>query len=374
MDNSFEKEVFEINKKFASKKEIKNTLEGCLDDITKVRLGDLATLYDISGRSKMNKEEMIQELLRNILNKDVFNENIESLTEQELSLMEKLVKSSSENTSDMLFREYFNLYRFGIVFTYYKNNEVCMVVPNEIKELFNGLDLNSLKSEKQRFEIIEKYITVFSNVYGIFEKAFLIECFNEENDDKLTLEELNGALINYKKFNGTIEFEDNRVFNECIFEYEDGVEALEDARKNKEYLKMDRQMIEHYSNTDNLYNSEAHIRLEEFLVKLCQSEDVGAEVFFNICFDLRNDGADPESVAEELIARGITIKNKQPIKELMKLMLHVSNNTRKWANKGYTPTEMMELSMEKLKKKALVGRNDPCPCGSGKKYKKCCGN
>jgi len=21
-----------------------------------------------------------------------------------------------------------------------------------------------------------------------------------------------------------------------------------------------------------------------------------------------------------------------------------------------------------------VGRNDPCPCGSGKKYKNCCGN
>ena len=24
-------------------------------------------------------------------------------------------------------------------------------------------------------------------------------------------------------------------------------------------------------------------------------------------------------------------------------------------------------------KKAEVGRNDPCPCGSGKKYKQCCG-
>lgn len=23
--------------------------------------------------------------------------------------------------------------------------------------------------------------------------------------------------------------------------------------------------------------------------------------------------------------------------------------------------------------KASVGRNDPCPCGSGRKYKKCCG-
>jgi preprotein translocase subunit SecA len=26
-----------------------------------------------------------------------------------------------------------------------------------------------------------------------------------------------------------------------------------------------------------------------------------------------------------------------------------------------------------VSKKPKVGRNDPCPCGSGKKYKKCCG-
>ena len=25
------------------------------------------------------------------------------------------------------------------------------------------------------------------------------------------------------------------------------------------------------------------------------------------------------------------------------------------------------------RKGAKIGRNDPCPCGSGKKYKKCCG-
>jgi len=24
-------------------------------------------------------------------------------------------------------------------------------------------------------------------------------------------------------------------------------------------------------------------------------------------------------------------------------------------------------------KSKKIGRNDPCPCGSGKKYKKCCG-
>jgi len=35
-----------------------------------------------------------------------------------------------------------------------------------------------------------------------------------------------------------------------------------------------------------------------------------------------------------------------------------------------------DLSKEKPKPKRTgpkVGRNDPCPCGSGKKYKNCCG-
>ncbi len=29
--------------------------------------------------------------------------------------------------------------------------------------------------------------------------------------------------------------------------------------------------------------------------------------------------------------------------------------------------------VETIRKEAVPGRNDPCPCGSGKKYKKCCG-
>ena len=31
------------------------------------------------------------------------------------------------------------------------------------------------------------------------------------------------------------------------------------------------------------------------------------------------------------------------------------------------------VKKQPVKKAQKVGRNDPCPCGSGKKYKKCCG-
>ena len=44
----------------------------------------------------------------------------------------------------------------------------------------------------------------------------------------------------------------------------------------------------------------------------------------------------------------------------------------------FTKEERDELTKEYKRSKTVVnevkvGRNDPCPCGSGKKYKKCCG-
>ena len=32
-----------------------------------------------------------------------------------------------------------------------------------------------------------------------------------------------------------------------------------------------------------------------------------------------------------------------------------------------------EIKKASVKTENKVGRNDPCPCGSGKKYKQCCG-
>ena len=44
----------------------------------------------------------------------------------------------------------------------------------------------------------------------------------------------------------------------------------------------------------------------------------------------------------------------------------------------FTPERKKELYREQkqsgtIRKEKKIGRNDPCPCGSGKKYKKCCG-
>jgi uncharacterized protein YecA (UPF0149 family) len=52
-------------------------------------------------------------------------------------------------------------------------------------------------------------------------------------------------------------------------------------------------------------------------------------------------------------------------------------NLPQW-NDIYTEEERKRLYKEQkesttIRKEKKIGRNDPCPCGSGKKYKKCCG-
>lgn len=93
----------------------------------------------------------------------------------------------------------------------------------------------------------------------------------------------------------------------------------------------------------------------------------------------------------------ISFKSEKQVSEVMELVMKLANNTRLWENNGHTPNEIFE-KMEKpnlrpLPKERLpcfmnfedmdsankkigpkkVGRNEPCPCDSGKKYKKCCG-
>jgi preprotein translocase subunit SecA len=52
------------------------------------------------------------------------------------------------------------------------------------------------------------------------------------------------------------------------------------------------------------------------------------------------------------------------------------------ANLGFAAAEESDIQrasrersqkQQPLRVEQKVGRNDPCPCGSGKKYKKCCG-
>ena len=49
------------------------------------------------------------------------------------------------------------------------------------------------------------------------------------------------------------------------------------------------------------------------------------------------------------------------------------NQQRMAAAKANHGDDFQENVKQPVKNGEKIGRNDPCPCGSGKKYKNCCG-
>ncbi|MBW9256183.1 MAG: YchJ family protein [Candidatus Thiodiazotropha sp. (ex. Lucinisca nassula)] len=76
-------------------------------------------------------------------------------------------------------------------------------------------------------------------------------------------------------------------------------------------------------------------------------------------------GADDEQGSVEFIA---TYKEQGMIRPHHE----ISRFSKQDGNWYFVDGELVAPQTE-VRKQPKVGRNDPCPCGSGKKYKKCCG-
>ena len=94
----------------------------------------------------------------------------------------------------------------------------------------------------------------------------------------------------------------------------------------------------------------------------------------------------------EAILADFPSKHRKLTDEVVGLYSNYQNSLPRWDLKGHSPTEAFEMGINLPKEKEYkpesfiesndipfvnaspkIGRNEPCPCGSGKKYKNCCG-
>jgi len=90
---------------------------------------------------------------------------------------------------------------------------------------------------------------------------------------------------------------------------------------------------------------------------------------------------DLNKISPEILAQAKTPKMRKTIIDVYRKMLkdgvdvNKDREVKKWLKKHPQALQGGEdQKIETFKRtEAKIGRNDPCSCGSGKKYKKCCG-
>ena len=177
------------------------------------------------------------------------------------------------------------------------------------------------------------------------ELSELIESVNELLKSKIKLEEIESKSIDDIK---------DFVYNKLSTEYENKIKDIP-SHIHREFERaislrvIDMHWMEHI-NTMEILREGIHLRGygQEDPLRAYTTE--GYELFDNLL-----DTIDKETV---------TFLMKAEVRQ---------NTERKEVVKGQAADDESKIKKQTPKKSQKIGRNEPCPCGSGKKYKNCCG-
>ncbi|PZE19326.1 YecA family protein [Paenibacillus xerothermodurans] len=381
----FAKRLDELNVGHAIKGEVLTKLKDILPVLTKARLSFLAANYQLPGRSKMKKLELADALYQHLTDVNVLRNAILLAESEEWEIVHRLLKAPYVQDNTIFPGMYLFLMDKGLVYSFYKEANLFILIPEEIKEAYGKLPLKAFREERDRLQLILQYINASANLYGICPLAKVIEIFNIQNERPLTEAELYGAYTKITSRARTWYFERGNVINDYFgYEAEDEMELLLEQVKDKPYYIPDKQELLKYADSGYFEKTPQLNRLQEYVSQhLCKDETLVDDLVDDIQLACSMEDS-LDAIIYEFQRRSISFTKREQLQAILPLIMDVYNHTRIWSNRGHTPAELGSgFSQSKNKNNVIylgqqavsskVGRNDPCPCGSGKKYKKCCG-
>ena len=305
-------------------------LKSCLELLNKDALNKLYKRYNVTTIA-----ELVPLIMNNFSEYTFdFNEELDNISLLlKNDIIEELVRSYEIES--------------GYYFIY--NNKVLL--PDEIRnELVMACNMN----EAINYDYISEYILI----NGMIKRSKLQEILKEYHNIKCTLNELD-RLVSDREFwiNGDYyqidddytEFETNLILsNKDNIPYK----ILNPTDYNPHYLVSD------------IADEVRQVLFKTDIDEFDRRRFIGS---FMLLLHLNMFNKDK---FWELMRINNSIIKKEYYNEIVNIANKYKNIIPLWNYNGFSKNEIIGSKTKKEK----VGRNDPCPCGSGKKYKKCCGS
>ncbi|GMK42389.1 zinc chelation protein SecC [Paenibacillus sp. CCS19] len=369
-------ELEKLNIKHAIKGEVTTELRNILLKLTKERLSELASSYNVPGRSKMNKSELADALMERIADGNEVSIAFQVARPNDWELATRLLQVPYLHDDGIVPGQYVSLMNRGMLFSFYSDEKLTYLIPSEIQEAYRQLPFSEFMDSRDRCQLVSQYIDACVNLYGVCSIGTVYEIYlaQHTSDESMTPEEFAGSAKLLMSDQQTWFFEDGKFISEGV-DGEEELESLLNGFESKPHYIPDKELFLKYA--DNLYY-EWTPQLEGLKSYLLKSFPKHKALMDDLVDDIQLVCSMDEPLDEviyELERRELEFNTEAQFEQFIKLVIEVKNNTRLWANQGYTPNEFSQLFGERKPSSASavkVGRNDPCPCGSGKKYKKCC--
>lgn len=244
--------------------------------------------------------------------------------------------------------------------------------------------------------LLQDYIVALTNLYGVVHKRKVVEIYNQQNNKKMDVETID-TIMNESAEELRIQFvyiEEDYFVHEAVMIF-DELDAELEKRQGKPYYVPAKSELMNYLDEPYFEKTKQYKELLRYMTKyICNGDK---EKAVGICRDITgmiHAESSLQIIMAELDSLGVEIADEDQLNNVIQLIINHSNHARIWSNNGYTPNELAAyqphylqssqhnfpvdqgnqpaFSLVRNERQERVGRNESCPCGSGKKYKKCC--
>ncbi len=368
---------------------MKQKLEQFLMNLQKSDMEYNASVFGEKIPMSWNKEKMSKRL------SEIYEQNIEQflpilsmyvlLFIQEIhkrKLNGKLHAYASDEDNNLLVNELCDqLEPWGLI----GFNAGMITIPDMLFDLVNR-KIKKMESQIIAWQEIELCAQGIIYTYGLLEEEhffrIMTDCFPNMRYDEIKTFILRRTRIRIMAIRFPVE-EQTWWFADSIDDISSWYWALKD-RENIPYRKYTKQ---EYMQAALEGLPKEPKNLDSLIEILCEhgmseeeAEDTLMDAAIDNCQTLDIKHGLPEFVHD------VDWESKDDLQHFLDLFMEFQNDTPLWYNKGNTPEELSGKmrgfqTIEENKtnnviafpKSPKIGRNEPCPCGSGKKHKHCCG-
>ncbi len=325
----------------------------------------------------LSKKKLTERLIEHMLNPQELERYFLCLNDRQIVQFETAADGRRvfhEEEADGLFQLYTAAY-IGLL------EDGTYVVPVDVKEAYNRIDTIEFHKKRKKISFLYECLDFIVNLYGIAPISIL----KQITDQYLFMENMSIEDIKTALFMIPEEYKHYIVNDDLIYskEYYPDDFGLTIVQADKKYYIPTSDEIKEYSRYGCFPSDSAFKNYLEFLTKQIKLEKEDAISLARMTQDMLRVDSNINEIIYSLEEDELSKMDFGQENRFVDLLVQMNNNTRKITNRGFTPNEMGTGILPKQSNHKVVNiedacrkkiyANDPCPCGSGLKYKKCCG-
>lgn len=327
------------------------------------------------------KVKIAEDLAKQI--KETFLEQLSYLRSKTMTVIEMItnqtnltpVKLSQEQQTELSVLE-----SEGYLYINKDTEEVLSIsLALELKEFMKEIKMDDSNFEalKSNQKLVD-YTLALTHMYGVYPIKQLLKVWNTNQTKYVEIENLTEKLSQIVAKQPDINWNGTIIYDQSFFNEQDACSFYDVLHSRKvPYFMPSKEDLKLYTDVAVNKWSPYYLNIHNFIHLKAYDKQTEERLMSEINQAVIL-GVQPDKVYESLFKMGLTFNTEEEVITFVQLFQELSNHTRKWNYRGWTPNEVERLQENKTVKKApikvnKVGRNEPCPCGSGKKYKKCHG-